>query len=330
MARSKALFVASTGGHLEELKRLRRVLVDADTDVTWVTFDSPQSRSLLAGEADVRYVREVAPRGFLQLLLVLVPAVRLLLRVRPTAVYSTGAAVALAFLPFAWIVRASATYIESATRTEGPSVTGRLVALVPWVQLRTQYRSWATDRWQYGGSVFDQWASLQLTSAPVAIRRLVVTLGTQEGFPFLSLVKRLQQIVPDEVEVLWQVGRGFPASARPAGARDLVPQDELAAWVRSADAVVAHAGVGSALTLLGSGHTPVLVPRSATRGEHVDEHQSLLAQELEERGLAVTALPHELTWADLVESTTVRVVRSVSFGGSRVDAVKTFAGASAA
>jgi UDP-N-acetylglucosamine transferase subunit ALG13 len=242
----------------------------------------------------------------------------MLLRVRPSAVYSTGAAVALAYLPFAWLIGAKAIYLESATRTDGPSVTGRLLQLFPWVDLRTQYRSWAGRRWTYGGSVFDQWAPLELSAPATPIKRLVVTLGTQHDFPFVSLVERIKTIVPAGVEVLWQVGEGFPESVRPTGARDIVSRDELREWVRSADAVVAHAGVGSAMTLLGSGRTPVLVPRSATRGEHVDDHQEQLAQELVERGLAVSASAYELTWADLVESTTVRVVRSISTTGAPI------------
>lgn len=286
------------------------MLVDADTRITWVTFDSPQSRSLLASEADVRFVPRVAPRGYFQLLRALVPSMRLLRQVRPSAVYSTGAAIALAFLPFAWIVGARATYLESATRTEGPSVTGRLLRLFPWIALRTQYRSWAGRRWQYGGSVFDQWAALHVTTAPRSIRKLVVTLGTQSDFPFVSLVQRLQKIVPSGVEVRWQLGQGFPEELRPAGARSVISPDEMRDWVREADAVVAHAGVGSALSLLSSGCTPVLVPRRATRGEHVDEHQTLLANELVHRGLAVAANAGDLTWDDLIASTTVRVVKT--------------------
>ena len=45
-----ALLVASTGGHLVELMRLRPRLTGIGDEVTWVTFDTPQSRSMLAGE----------------------------------------------------------------------------------------------------------------------------------------------------------------------------------------------------------------------------------------------------------------------------------------
>jgi UDP-N-acetylglucosamine--N-acetylmuramyl-(pentapeptide) pyrophosphoryl-undecaprenol N-acetylglucosamine transferase len=296
---TRCLFVASTGGHLEELKRLRPALVPADAEVHWVTFESVSSRSSLASEPHVHFVPDVPPRGLLPLLKAFWPALRVLLRVRPTLVYSTGAAIALAVLPFAFLVRARATYIESATRTDGPSVTGRMLTCVPWLRLRTQYQKWAGRRWKFSGSVFDQWHVVAAPKPRTQIRKILVTLGTQRDFPFLSLVQRIQKIVPPGVEVFWQLGGGFPEDARPDGARDTVSFDQMREWVRSADAIVAHAGVGSALTLL--------VPRSASRGEHVDDHQEFLAEELVTRGLAVVASPDDLSWDDLLESMTYAV-----------------------
>ena len=304
---ARCLFVASTGGHLEELKRLRPALVPADAEVHWVTFESVSSRSSLANEPHVHFVPDVPPRGFVPLLKAFWPALLVLLRVRPRLVYSTGAAIALAVLPFAFLVRARATYIESATRTDGPSVTGRLLTCVPWLRLRTQYQKWAGRRWKFSGSVFDQWHVVAAPQRRTQIRKILVTLGTQREFPFISLVQRIQKIVPPGVEVFWQLGGGFPEEARPDGARDTVSLEQMREWVRAADAIVAHAGVGSALTLLASGRTPVLVPRSAERGEHVDDHQEFLAEELVHRGLAVMATADDLTWDDLLESTTYAV-----------------------
>jgi hypothetical protein len=45
----KTLLVASEGGHLVELHQLS-ALASPAAERAWVTFDSPQSRSLLAGE----------------------------------------------------------------------------------------------------------------------------------------------------------------------------------------------------------------------------------------------------------------------------------------
>ena len=305
--RGRVMFVASTGGHLDQMFYWRRTLLaDTKDDVTWVTFDSPQSRSLLAEEQDVIYIPRVPSRGYSRLLRTLVPALRIFWTRRPGVVYSTGAGVALAFLPIARLFGARAVYIESAARTDGPSWTGRLITRFPWVQLRTQYRSWAGGRWRYEGSVFDGYEPVE-TDDTKSVRRLLVTLGTQEGYPFLSLVRRIREILPEGVDVWWQIGSDFPEGERPAGAFEMVAQSQLREWIDSADAVVAHAGVGSAITLLDRGRTPVLVPRSASRGEHIDDHQRLIAQELAERGLAITVDSADLTWEEIVASSRRRV-----------------------
>ena len=58
----KVLLVASTGGHLFQLTRLAPRL-GLSPDSEWVTFDTPQSRSLLKGKV-VHHVPYVAPRDW--------------------------------------------------------------------------------------------------------------------------------------------------------------------------------------------------------------------------------------------------------------------------
>ena len=89
--------------------------------------------------------------------------------------------------------------------------------------------------------------------------------------------------------------------ATPFGIRGTasVEPDVMSRAVSEADLVVAHAGVGSALMALDAGHCPVLLPRRANHGEHVDDHQILLAGELNRRGLALARDPDALTTSDL-------------------------------
>ena len=63
--------------------------------------------------------------------------------------------------------------------------------------------------------------------------------------------------------------------------------------------VVTHAGVGTVMQLLEWGVHPVVLVRSAGRGEHVDDHQSQIAAVLSEHGLATVADPRDLVAADL-------------------------------
>ena len=92
-------------------------------------------------------------------------------------------------------------------------------------------------------------------------------------------------------------------------ARERVSSEELRQAIREADVVVGHAGMGSAVTAFDLGKTPLLLPREASFGEHVDDHQQLTASELQRRGLAVSVLVNDLTLDDLQEARTGRVTK---------------------
>lgn len=279
------LLVAATGGHLAQLYQLRPRLVPDGDRVVWATFDAPQSRSMLAGE-DVVYVPYVAPRDYAGVARNAVRARHVLREHRVDRVFSTGSGIALSFLPLARLQGIPTHYIESAARSQGPSVTGRLLALVPGIRVSSQYASWAGGRWELNVSVFDDFRSATALETAPELRRVVVTLGTIEGYGFRRLLERLLEVLPADAEVLWQTGvtdvQGLPLEARPS-----LPQHELHQAMAEADVVVAHAGIGSALGALNAGRCPVLVPRRASRGEHVDDHQVQIARELASRGLAV-------------------------------------------
>ena len=69
--------------------------------------------------------------------------------------------------------------------------------------------------------------------------------------------------------------------------------------IRAASVVITHAGAGSTLVTLQQGKHPVVVPRQARFGEHVDDHQVGLAEKLASRGL-VTVVRDEAMLADAI------------------------------
>jgi UDP-N-acetylglucosamine transferase subunit ALG13 len=305
---STALFVASTGGHLDELVRLRPRLLGPDADVEWVTFSTEQATTLLAGER-AHYVRYLGPRDYRSAVTNLAPAVRLLSSRRYDRIVTTGAGIAVPFAAVGLAFGARCHYIESAARCAGPSLTGSVVSRIPSARLYTQSGSWAGGRWTYGGSVFDGFE--RLADRPARpIRRVVVTLGTMRTYGFRRAVEALAKLLPDVMEpggdVLWQTG-STDCSGLPVDGRDTVPVGELRAAVSEADLVVAHAGIGSALMALDCGRAPLLLPRLARHGEHVDDHQVLIGAELAARGLAEPCDPYALS-ADVLVDVAHRVV----------------------
>lgn len=292
------LLVAATGGHLKQLYMLRERL-DAD-GCHWVTFDKAQSRSLLgSNDQDVDFVPFIGSRDPGNTLKGFLAARRVFRERRPDAVISTGSAIALPYMVLGRMRGARCIYIESAARSRGPSLTGRMVARIPGVELRTQYPAWADERWAYDGSVFDTFAVRALESPP-PIRRVVVTLGTLK-YDFSRLVQRVVEVLPENAEVLWQLG-GTGADGLPGQTHEWMAESELSAAMRDADVVISHAGVGSALAALECGKSPILIPRRAGFDEHVDDHQEQIAAELARRGLGVAMEADALTLEDLLRA----------------------------
>lgn len=289
------LLVTSVGGHLAELARLFHRLEGVDADCHWVTFDTPQSRSALKAE-NVTYLDYTGPRDSKGILRHSLVARRLFARGHPfSIVISAGSGIALSFLPLGQVRGASCHYIESFTRTAGPSATGRVLSYVPGITLYTQHERWSDARWHFVGSIFDGFQpGPQLRVAP-DIRRAVVTLGTMEDYAFRRMIDRTLAALPPGVDVLWQVGC-TDVSDLPIPARAHLPRDVMKAAIESADVVIAHAGCGSAITALEAGKKPLLVPRLRAHSENVDDHQVELAHELSARGLAVVRDPDELTF----------------------------------
>jgi UDP-N-acetylglucosamine:LPS N-acetylglucosamine transferase len=138
------LLVASSGGHLFQLFQLREGFEPRDRH--WVTFATPDARSLLAGEPTITWAHHPTNRNIPNLLRNLVLAARLLRRERPKTIVTTGAGVAV---PFCWLGRAMGArivYVESFARVTEPSLTGRLVHpvahdfFVQWPDVQRHYK----------------------------------------------------------------------------------------------------------------------------------------------------------------------------------------------
>lgn len=149
-----ALLVCTAGGHLLQLWTLREAWSDYRSAWVVASHEGSDVASLLHGES-VHLAHSPAARSPKNLVRNLLLARRLLRRLRPKVVVTTGAAVAV---PFAWVARlrgVPVVYIESLARSERPSLSCRLVApvadrvYVQWPELQA-----ALPRARYAGTVF--------------------------------------------------------------------------------------------------------------------------------------------------------------------------------
>lgn len=272
--RSKSLLICSTGGHLSELVRIEE-RIGVNPESVWLTFDTPQSRQMLAGRRVV-HLPYIGPRD-LKGTVKAVPVIRSVIK-RETfdAAVSTGAAIATSALPLAAISGIPSTYVESVCRLLGPSATGRILQRVPGIALRTPHARWATGRWTPTGSILTDFRSEEAPGRPLP-QKVFVTLGTIRGYRFDSLVDAMLTSGYANENTVWQLGDTTRSDTLPGTVHEYMSPGEFARTAREADVVVTHAGVGTLLELLGMGIYPIQAVRRAARGEHVDDHQTEIA-----------------------------------------------------
>jgi UDP-N-acetylglucosamine transferase subunit ALG13 len=118
--------------------------------------------------------------------------------------------------------------------------------------------------------------------------KLFVTVGTQ--YPFDRLVRTIDQWAGrrDDMEIFAQTG---PTEYRPRNMRfaAFIDAEECSRQVEQADAVLAHAGMGSIITAMQSGKLIVVMPRRADLGEHRNDHQMATARKLLAQGKVIVA-----------------------------------------
>jgi UDP-N-acetylglucosamine--N-acetylmuramyl-(pentapeptide) pyrophosphoryl-undecaprenol N-acetylglucosamine transferase len=312
--RSRVLAAASAGGHFKQLISVVGRLHGVG-EVTWLTHDVGISAELLAsaGRSDDRIVTApyAAPRDGANLARNAAVANRVLRQERFDLAISTGAGIAVATLPLARARGIRSCFVETATRADGPSLTGRILSRTPGIDLYTQNPSAGFNgRWRYGGSVHDGFQRGPDRDLD-RLRRVVVSVGTIKPYGFRRLLESVARVLPPDVEVLWQTGCTDVAGL-PIDARASVPSEELVEAIADADLVIAHAGTGTALTAFELGRCPVLVPRRAAAGEHIDDHQVDTARTLSARGLAVHLEAEQLSADVLLRTARRTVVRAVT------------------
>jgi UDP-N-acetylglucosamine:LPS N-acetylglucosamine transferase len=147
----RVLLVCSPGGHLQQMLALRPAWDGFDR--AWATLPSADVSYLLSGEK-VTLAHGPTNRSAKNAVRNLVVAWRLIRSHRPDAILSTGAGIAVPFFLVGKLLRVRLVYVESVTRTESISLSGRL--LYPLAsRFFTQWPESARDlrRAEYAGAV---------------------------------------------------------------------------------------------------------------------------------------------------------------------------------
>lgn len=114
--------------------------------------------------------------------------------------------------------------------------------------------------------------------------QVVVTVGT-DHHPFDRLVGWVDAWATRNPGVGVLVQRGESASPAHVESVEMLGYDDLVAAMAGADAVVAQGGPGAIMAARSVGHRPIVAPRRATLGEHVDDHQVTFTAWMADRDL---------------------------------------------
>lgn len=139
----KLALVASSGGHLFQLSSLKDFWMDKDH--FWVSFKTEDAKYLLKDEK-VYWAYYPTNRNIKNLLKNLFLAFKIINIEKPDVIISTGAGIAVPFILVGKLLNIKTLYLESITRNEELSLSGRLVypfvhkLLVQWPQLAEKYK----------------------------------------------------------------------------------------------------------------------------------------------------------------------------------------------
>lgn len=147
----KISLVCSTGGHLYELFLLKKFWRQYPR--FWVTFDRGDAHYLLEDEK-VYFAYSPTNRNVVNLLRNALIAWRIIVQEKPNVIITTGAGVGVPFVYVAKLFKVKTIFIESLTRPENLSLSGKMTYwvvdrfYVQWPSLARHY-----GRAQYRGRV---------------------------------------------------------------------------------------------------------------------------------------------------------------------------------
>jgi UDP-N-acetylglucosamine transferase subunit ALG13 len=115
---------------------------------------------------------------------------------------------------------------------------------------------------------------------------ILAVLGTHEQ-PFPRAIVQAASLREDGERLVVQHGHTAPPATIDAEYRRWVPRAELDELCRRARVVVVHGGSGCIFQALRNGAVPIVIPRLARHGEHVDDHQLQLCTRLDDGGRVI-------------------------------------------
>ena len=129
---------------------------------------------------------------------------------------------------------------------------------------------------------------------------VLVTVGTQkQSFErLIQLVKESKALKSEEIVV--QRGYTKCNNSKRIHSFDFIPMEEMDKYIEQADLVIAHGGVGTIFSDIKKRKKVIAVPRLEKYGEHINDHQIEICEELEKEGYILYYRDGESSLDDLI------------------------------
>jgi UDP-N-acetylglucosamine--N-acetylmuramyl-(pentapeptide) pyrophosphoryl-undecaprenol N-acetylglucosamine transferase len=283
----KLCLACSGGGHLRQILLLKSVYQDLDH--FFVTQRTPLAESA-SKEHRVHYVPDVAlgllnrsPRAWWAYLRNFGRSLSALISERPDIILSTGAGAALNTFVLGRLLGARTIFVETFAHTKTPSLTGRLVSplahlhLVQWPALAARF-----PRAKVISPLVETGQTVPKKNEK--IHQVLITVGTHG--PFDRLLHEVERLCLEGTitgPIVAQVGPGGYQSTA-LHCFESCNQTEMEQLLQQSHLLITHAGTGSILSGLKAGCKVIAIARQARFGEHYDDHQLEILDEMQKRG----------------------------------------------
>jgi|GEM_PF-424161 len=265
-AKPKVIFTASGGGHYVELMYLKSLIDEYDSLIVTEATGGTEHGNLLR-DTNKNFIAKVII-NFRNLW----RSVKIVRQFRPNFVISTGASSAtLVCYAAKYFTKSKIIYIETAANISTRSFAGKLshrivdLFIVQYKQLQKLYSGS-----KYGGLIFNIKPKRIYTDDEY----IFVQLGTQQN-QFSRLLDELEKLnLPDKIIV--QSGH-TNFKSRKMSIQPFVDAKQYQKLLAGAKIVITHAGVASIVQSLALNKPTIVVPRMAKFHEHLNDHQSQIA-----------------------------------------------------
>lgn len=279
------LIICSQGGHLAEALFFTSQFPLKNPPV-FLTESSEHTEDVLKNCKNKFFVKAVGKKDLLGALRVGIASFFYFFKIRPDFVLSTGAGIALFSLPIAKLFTKNVFFLESMTRPQGFSLTGKLLSKFPGIHVISRTNEEIVSLLQNIYTHKPKNQKIQALANRNQLSILVLT-GSRTDLSFPSLIFKVLEIFGDKDLIVWQLPTQEWYPNLPGIIWKYMPNETLKIHIQNSDLVIAHAGVGIVLDVLESGKIPLLMARDPTKAEHVDSHQELFIQLLSESNLCI-------------------------------------------